>query len=108
MTNFVAAFLNTQEELAVCQIVGHSYDLDAENLWDTMESILQKISSDPAIWSCTNLELVRYLKAMEQVRLGEGEITNLSDRPLWFRINGETVILPAQTTQFFDGKSLEK
>ena len=33
LTNFVADFLNTEEELALCQIVGHSYDLDAENLW---------------------------------------------------------------------------
>ena len=37
LPNFVAEFLNTHLELAVCQILGHSYDLDTENLWDTME-----------------------------------------------------------------------
>ena len=61
LTNFVAAFLNTQEELAVCQIVGHSYDLDAENLWGTMELICAAISKCDDIWFCTNEELVDFL-----------------------------------------------
>lgn len=61
LTNFVAAFLNTQEELAVCQIVGHSYDLDAENLWGTMELICAAVSRCDDIWFCTNAELVKFL-----------------------------------------------
>ena len=61
LTNFVAAFLNTQEELAVCQIVGHSYDLDAENLWGTMELICAAVSKSDDIWFCTNAELVDFL-----------------------------------------------
>ena len=62
LPNFVADFLNTREELAVCQIVGHSYDLDAENLWGTMELIFAALSKGDDIWFCTNLELVEYLK----------------------------------------------
>jgi len=61
LPNFVADFLNTQEELAVCQIVGHSYDLDAENLWGTMELICAAVSKCNDIWFCTNAELVDYL-----------------------------------------------
>lgn len=81
---FVTGFLLTDRELAVCQIVGHSYDLDAENLWETMESICTNLAAQDNIWFCTNLELVRYLKAMEQF---DGE--NKSDQTLWFEINGE-------------------
>ena len=62
LTNFVADFLNTGEELAVCQIVGHSYDLDAENLWGTMELICAAVSGRDDIWFCTNAELVDFLK----------------------------------------------
>ncbi|MBR5291072.1 MAG: polysaccharide deacetylase family protein [Erysipelotrichaceae bacterium] len=62
LTNFVADFLNTEEELAVCQIVGHSYDLDAENLWGTMELICAAVSKCDDIWFCTNAELVEFLK----------------------------------------------
>ena len=61
LPNFVARFLNTQEELAVCQIVGHSYDLDAENLWGTMELICAAVSKCDDIWFCTNAELVDFL-----------------------------------------------
>lgn len=64
LTNYVVGFLNTDEELAVCQIVGHSYDLDAENLWGTMELILAAVSSRTDIWLCTNLELVEFLKTI--------------------------------------------
>ena len=81
---FVTGFLITKRELAVCQIVGHSYDLDTENLWETMESICAWVSGQEDIWFCTNLELVRYLKAMEQF---DGE--NKSDQILWFEIDGE-------------------
>ena len=62
LTNFVAKFLNTQEELAVCQIVGHSYDLDAEDLWGTMELICAAVSKRDDIWFCTNAELVDFFE----------------------------------------------
>ena len=62
LIDYVADFLNTEEELAVCQIVGHSYDLDAENLWGTMELICAAVSKCDDIWFCTNAELVEFLK----------------------------------------------
>lgn len=94
LTDYVAAFLNTDEELALCQIVGHSYDLDALNLWGTMEVILAAVSGRYDIWSCTHLELVRYLKAMDEyMRTGE----NHSDQTLWLEENGQIqVIRPIQ------------
>lgn len=89
LEEFVTGFLESDEELAVCQIVGHSYDLDAEKLWGTMEEILRRISEAEAVWSCTNLELVRYLKAMDRVEICGNETRNTSDTDLWFEVNGE-------------------
>lgn len=63
LTGFVEAFLNTDEELAVCQILGHSYDLDTENLWQTMEKIFAAVSKHDDIWFCTNGELADFLLA---------------------------------------------
>ena len=94
LESFVAGFLETDEELAVCQIVGHSYDLDAERLWGTMDGILRRVSRDPEVWSCTNLELVRYLKSMEQAELRDGVIRNHSDNELWFEADGRVICLP--------------
>lgn len=88
LVSFVEGFLETEQELAVCQIVGHSYDLDAENLWETMEGICAAIAAQDDVWRCTNLELVRYLKAMEQF-----DGTNKSNMDLWFESNGEVIVL---------------
>ncbi|MBR4289950.1 MAG: polysaccharide deacetylase family protein [Oscillospiraceae bacterium] len=85
---FVEGFLETDQELAVCQIVGHSYDLDAENLWETMEGICAKVAAQNDVWFCTNLELVRYLKAMAQF-----DGTNRSDTNLWFEQDGAVIML---------------
>lgn len=98
LTEFVEGFLHTSEELAVCQIVGHSYDLDAENLWGILERIMEQVSRDPRIWSCTNLELVRYLKAMEQAVIRADEVYNGSETQLWFRMGEDAVVLnPGET-----------
>ena len=91
--DFVEGFFHTQEELALCQIVGHSYDLDAENMWETMECILKRVSEDKDILSMTNLELVRYLKAMRTAIITENQIRNPSNQPLWFEKDGEVLCI---------------
>ena len=90
---FVEHFLETEEELAVCQSVGHSYDLFTLNLWDAIESICAKVVQHEEIWKCTNLELVRYLKAMEQVEISDTVIKNNSSHCLWFAIDGRVLSL---------------
>lgn len=98
LAEFVAGFLETEEELAVCQIVGHSYDLDAENLWGTMEAVLRRVSRAHDLWPCTNLELVRYLKAMEQAVISENTIHNPTDTELWFEHGGAVFpVRPGET-----------
>ena len=66
LTDFVDGFLRTDEELAACIIVGHSYDLDAENLWETTEEIFKAVSEAEDVLSMTHLELVEYQQAMPQ------------------------------------------
>lgn len=89
LADYVAGFLNTKEEMAVCQIVGHSYDLDAENLWGTMELICAAVSAREDVWLCTNLELVRYLKVMDQCVITQDYARNQSNTDLWLEINGD-------------------
>lgn len=93
LNDFVDGFLNTDEELALCQIVGHSYDLDAENMWPLMDGILSRIAGDVDTISMTNLELVRYLKAMDRAEISHDRIVNHSDMELWFEANGRTIAL---------------
>lgn len=93
LEEYVDGFLKTDQELALCQIVGHSYDLDVYQMWDRMEAIFSSISSDPDIWPATHIELVRYLRRMEKAEISEEMILNGSDGELWFNIKGEVKVL---------------
>lgn len=98
LEEFVEGFLHTEQELAVCQIVGHAYDLDTENLWGVMEGILDRVSQDRRVWSCTHLELVRYLKAMDRAVIAQNRIHNPTEIPLWFRVHGDIIMLDPKET----------
>ncbi len=64
LDSFVDGFLDTDTDLALCQIVGHSYDLDAENMWGRMEDIFRRVSAAPDVAFMTNIEIVRHLKSI--------------------------------------------
>ena len=89
LTEFVEGFLQTDRELATCIIVGHSYDLDAENLWETMEELFAKVCADEDVLSMTHLEYVEYLQAMDKAEICGNQIVNHSNRELWFEIDGK-------------------
>ena len=100
LEDFVRGFLETEQELALCQLVGHSYDLDVLGLWDTLENICRRVSENRDVWAATHLEIVRYLRNMEQVRIKEREIINESSGTLWFRVNGSVIcLLPGEKTE---------
>lgn len=77
--------------------MGHSYDLDAENMWETMENILKRISEDSDIISMTNIDIVRYLKAMRSAVITENFIENNTDTKLWFEVNSNIVAVKPYT-----------
>lgn len=90
---YVDGFFQSKQELALCQIVGHSYDLDAQMLWEKMEDICRRAAEDPDVISMTHLELVRYLKAMKFASIHENAIENNSNQELWFCVDGEVVMV---------------
>lgn len=98
---FIENFLKTDQELALCQIVGHSYDLDVIEGWEEMASLLRMIASDPDTASMTHIELADYLRAMEQAEIDDSSIENPSEKPLWFRVKGETVRLEPHSKRCF-------
>lgn len=96
LDKFASNFLNTNEELALFQIVGHSYDLDAENMWDKMENIFKEISADNDVLPMTTIEMIGYLKAMSCAEINDSCITNNSNMSLWFNINGSVTEVKAK------------
>lgn len=88
LDSYIDDFLSTKEELAFCQIAGHSYDLDTENMWDRLEDIFKKVRADNSILPMTTIEFVEYIKAMNHAEITENYIKNNSNISLWFSIKG--------------------
>ncbi len=95
---FVDGFLSTDQELALCQIVGHSYDLDVMDAWERMEGLFAGICEDPKVLPMTNLELAQYTRAMRRAHITEVTVQNPTDQTLWFRHKGKTFpVRPGET-----------
>ena len=82
-------------------MIRRCYDLDAAQLWEKMEEIIRRVSEGQDVLSMTHLEIVRYIRAMDQAVIGEDSIENRSDMVLWFRVDGEVV--PLQPEQAYRG-----
>ena len=87
LESLMQQFMETEEELALFQIVGHSYDLDAENMWGRMENVFRTIGEQDDVLPMTTIEIIEYLKAMERVEITDQYIQNHNDRSLWFVID---------------------
>lgn len=88
LEDIVRRFVDTDEELACLQIVGHAYDLDVEDRWGVMEGILADISRQADILPMTTGEVVEYVTAMRRAEITEGYIRNHSAVSLWFDVDG--------------------
>lgn len=95
LDSYVDVFLETKEELALCQIVGHSYDFDAERNWNKIEDIFKKVTEDDSVWFATHLEIIHYLKAMKKAEITDEHIYNKSNSLLWFEVDGKVCCLAA-------------
>lgn len=98
MEELTDSFLVTNDELAIFQIVGHSYDLDVENKWELIENIFKRISNQNDILPMTTIEIINYLKAMEKAEFSDSYITNKSNISLWFDIDNTIAEIPPNET----------
>ncbi len=95
LDRFVEDFLHCEQELALCQIVGHSYDLDVTGGWERLAALLRRLAADPDTTSLTHGELAEYLRAMDQAVLTPRAIVNPSRVNLWFHVDGSALMVPA-------------
>lgn len=88
LEGFVLGFLETDRELALCQIVGHSYDLDVMELWDTLERICHALAGAEDLWPATHGQLVQYLRDLALCHISDTEIENESTAEIWLEVDG--------------------
>ena len=75
-------------------VMGHSYEFDRANNWDTLENFCKAASGDPTVWYTTMIDLADYMKATRLVRCSaDGSIAyNPTAIPIWATAPGNKII----------------
>jgi len=78
----------------VMVVMGHSFDFDAANNWDLLDTFCAAAGNDPAVWYTTMIELYDYVQASQRVRCSvDGRIAeNPSSIPVWATTDAGKVI----------------
>jgi peptidoglycan-N-acetylglucosamine deacetylase len=67
---------------------GHSYEFEADNNWDLIETFARHVSIEAAVWHASNMEIYEYVTAWRNLQCGV-EMTcakNSSGVTLWVRV----------------------
>lgn len=96
----------TVKYLKLFYVWGHSYEFERNDNWHVMEELLKKVSGLADVWYATNIEIVEYMKALDQLvyNLDETMVYNPTAKDLWIFVedrehlvkipSGATVKLP--------------
>lgn len=86
-------FLNPPKyvRMPLFYIWGHSFEFARENNWELMEQFCKKISGMNDIWYATNLQIKRYLCAVQSLvfNMDETIIYNPSAVSVWLNLDGQ-------------------
>ena len=56
-----------KDHLSLLYIWGHSFELDKYDTWDLFEQYCAKLSNQTDIWYVTNIEIYRYMQALDRL-----------------------------------------
>ena len=95
LMELAARFRETDEELALFYVWGHSFEFDMQKNWQVMEDFLAETAGRPDTWYATNGEVASYITAARRLVIGEDFLINPTGADLWVRAGGETLRVPA-------------
>ena len=55
------------QKLSLFYVWGHSYEFDRDNNWDVIEEFCKRLAFNSEIWYTTNIEFVRYIRAVKSL-----------------------------------------
>jgi peptidoglycan/xylan/chitin deacetylase (PgdA/CDA1 family) len=88
---FVGLF--KKQYLYMMYVWGHSYEFDIDNNWGLIEEFCEYVSGKDDIWYATNIEIVDYMKALDNLKFSaDGDfVYNPSVLSLWLSVDGRIV-----------------
>lgn len=82
---------------------GHAYEFEANDNWNVIEELLDKVSGKEDIWYATNIEIYDYVKAFRSLIFSADgcRVYNPTDKQIWFTA-GKTActVAPGATIEF--------
>jgi peptidoglycan/xylan/chitin deacetylase (PgdA/CDA1 family) len=90
------AVLSKKQYMYMFYVWGHSYEFPRDNNWGVMEKFCEKLGNRDDIWYATNIEIVDYLKACDNLQFSmNGEfVYNPNFKSVWVSVNGVIYAIP--------------
>ncbi|MDQ1913226.1 polysaccharide deacetylase family protein [Paenibacillus sp. GD4] len=85
--------LHKTQYLYLMYVWGHSYEFDNDNNWHVIEEFCAYVGGKDEIWYATNIEIVDYTKAFEQLKFSAGLdfVYNPTAIDVWLSVDGQMV-----------------
>lgn len=95
--------LSKKQYLYMFYVWGHSYEFPKDNNWEVIEEFCKKIGNRDDIWYATNIEIVDYLKACDNLQFSmNGEfVYNPSYQIVWVSVDGVIYEIPGGKQIYF-------
>jgi len=79
--------------MSLLYVWGHSYEFDVEENWQLIEEFCETVSNNNSIWYATNIEIIDYLKALDNLRYsaGCGIVYNPTAISLWISVDEKII-----------------
>ena len=79
-------FVDSKYSFAMLYVWGHSYEFNNNDNWEHIEEFCKKVSGCSDVWYATNIEIVRYFKAMRELVFDADNtmVYNPSAQTVWF------------------------
>uniref|UniRef100_A0A7C5V1C4 Polysaccharide deacetylase n=1 Tax=Caldicellulosiruptor owensensis TaxID=55205 RepID=A0A7C5V1C4_9FIRM len=80
-------------KLKLMYVWGHSFEFERKNNWHLIESFCKLMAGKDDIWYATNIEIVRYIKALKSLQFSVSRdiVYNPSAISVWISVNGRPV-----------------
>jgi peptidoglycan/xylan/chitin deacetylase (PgdA/CDA1 family) len=85
--------LHKKQYLYMMYVWGHSYEFEDDQNWDLIEGFCRYIGNRSDIWYATNIEIVDYIKAFQNLKFSADShfVFNPSAISVWLSVDNEIV-----------------
>ena len=95
LLKYVDGFLSLTKKqyLYMFYVWGHSYEFSKDNNWNVIEEFCEKVGNRDDIWYATNIEIVDYLKAYDNLKFSmNGDfVYNPSFQSVWLSVDNANI-----------------